>query len=73
MKELLLVMKCLECVSSQFKHNELAMNHSFIWTNVVVISFFKSIRLGIVISKLTSSVKRAGFELILIIFGKFLI
>ena len=57
----------------QFKHNELALNHSFSLTNVVVISFFKSIRPGIVISKLISYAKRAGFELILIIFGKFLI
>jgi hypothetical protein len=66
MQELFLVIKCVKLVLWGFYDNKLVLNHTFIFLIVVIISFMKSVGLGLVTIRLVSSAKRINLDLILL-------
>jgi hypothetical protein len=74
-QELFLVKKCMKLVLLGFYDNKLVLNHTFIFLIVIIISFMKSVGLGLVTIRLVSSAKRINLDLILlslwfVIFGR---
>jgi hypothetical protein len=57
-RELFLVINYIKLVFSKFSDNKLALNHSFIFLNVILISSIKSVGLGLVTIILVSSAKK---------------
>jgi len=75
MQELFLVIKCMKLVLLGFYDIKLVLIYIFISLIVIIISFMKSVGLGLVTIRLVSSAKRINLDLILlsllfVIFGR---
>jgi len=62
-------MNWIKCVLQKFKDSKLTLNHVFMCSEIVKISFLQSMRLGLVIITLLSFANEIGLDLLLI-FGK---